>query len=155
MNKDQLISEHEVTVSHLSIEQFIPEKLEREWGSETIIAKGPTFLTKLLHMKAGRKGGLQFHVEKTEAFYLQYGEAEVEYVDEEGELITVPMVPGMCFFIPPGAIHRVTALEECLFIEGSSPHFDDRVHVEEPGQETGGLPSTWESEDGIHFRRKT
>jgi mannose-6-phosphate isomerase-like protein (cupin superfamily) len=137
-----------------TIEEFIPIELEREWGKEVILGEGPGYLGKLLLMKKGTRGGLQFHVEKDETFYLSSGEAEVEYA-EDGTLHQILMTRGMSFHIPPGAIHRVTALTNCVFFEVSTDHHEDRVHAESffGLPETGGLPDTWRSEDGEVYEK--
>ena len=44
----------------------------------------------------------------------------------------------------PGLVHQEEALTDCVLIEASTPHFNDRVRVEgKYGVESnGGLPST-------------
>lgn len=136
------------------IDEYLPETYEREWGTETFFARTDRYLGKILRMHAGTRGGLQCHAEKDELFYLLAGKAEVEYDDGE-KLVTVPMVSGQAFHIPPKAPHRVTALTECVFLEASTPHFNDRYHCEGDyglDEETGGLPSTF-VRDGDDFRR--
>lgn len=127
------------------IELLAPKSMgERSWGSELLIAHTPQYLGKLLYMKRGRAGGLQYHVDKDETFYLFEGEAWVETDTGDGKLTRYLMTPGMSVHVPPGAVHRVIAIENCTFFEASTPHFEDRVHVEARyGQvETGGLPTT-------------
>ena len=130
-----------------SIEQLNPRSQFREWGVETFIVESPAYLGKLLHMKPGTKGGLQYHVEKDEAFYLLSGEAIVRTnIDVNGHdtLLEIRMVQGQGFRIPPGAIHQVEAVTDCILIEWSTPVYDDRVHVESRYglPEAGGLPTT-------------
>lgn len=127
------------------IERFEPYDVgERTWGREVLIAHTPHYTGKILYMKAGHAGGLQYHVEKDETFHLVSGEALVDYDDGTGALVQLLMEPGMSVHVPPGAPHRVTAVSDCVFFEASTPHFDDRVRVErEYGErDTGGLPTT-------------
>lgn len=131
-------------MSRPSIEVFpVAPVGPRNWGQEILIAHTPEYIGKLLLMKAGAAGGLQYHVEKKETFYLFEGEAVVDY-DDGGVLNRLPMFAGMSVHVPPGAPHRVTAITDCTFFEVSTPVFDDRVRVEadygEP--EVGGLPTT-------------
>lgn len=138
-----------------SIEEYLPETLEREWGSEVFFARTPDYLGKILRMHAGTRGGLQLHAEKDETFYLLVGKAEVEYDPGDGSLVTMQMRSGQAIHAPPRSVHRVTALTECVFLEASTPHFNDRYHCESHyglDEETGGLPSTFAFEDG-EFRR--
>jgi mannose-6-phosphate isomerase len=125
------------------VEKLTPRTLDREWGKEQFIVEAPAYLGKLLFMRAGTKGGLQYHVEKDEAFYLLLGRAIVRTDDGNG-LVEIPLLSGEGYRIPPGAIHQVEAVTDCTLIEWSTPHYDDRVHVEARYglEEAGGLPTT-------------
>jgi len=128
------------------IEAFVPHDVgDRTWGREILIAHTPHYIGKVLHMRAGTKGGLQYHVEKDETFFLFSGSAIVRSDDGTGALVEHVMSPGEAFHIPPGAPHQVEAVEDCVFFEASTPHFDDRVRCEERYGKTcdGGLESTW------------
>ncbi len=127
----------------VSIEPYHPQTLIRDWGEEVFIAETPKYLGKILKMKAGTKGGLQKHVEKDETFYLVSGSAVVRFDEGEG-LVSTGMNPGMAFHIPPGAVHQVFAVTDCVFFEASTPHYDDRVRMESHYglPEDGGLPTT-------------
>jgi len=48
-----------------------------------------------------------------------------------GALETVEIRPGDAFRYRPGTVHRVTALEDTLVIEVSTPDLDDVVRVED------------------------
>ncbi len=126
-----------------SIEKLKPRVSEREWGEEMFIVETPHYLGKFLLMKAGTKGGLQYHVEKDEAFYLLEGTAIVRTDDGLG-LVETTMHQCEGFHIPPGAIHQVEAVTNCVLVEWSTRHYDDRVHVEDRYglPEAGGLPTT-------------
>jgi mannose-6-phosphate isomerase-like protein (cupin superfamily) len=126
-----------------TIQRLAPRDLPREWGTERIIAETAHYLGKLLFMHAGMKGGLQFHQDKDESFYLESGHAIVRTDNGDG-LVTIDLYAGEGYHIPPGAIHQVEAVTDCVLIEWSTPHYDDRVHVEHRYglAETGGLPTT-------------
>lgn len=119
-------------------------KLSRDWGTEVFLVETPHYLFKRLDMNAGTKGGLQYHVEKVESFYLQSGEAIVRSDDGTGQLIEERMYPGQVYHVPAGAPHQVEAVTDCVFFEASTPHYDDRVRVEtDYGLPEGtGLPTT-------------
>lgn len=128
-----------------SIELYVPKALRRDWGIEMFVAETPHYLGKVLQMKAGTKGGLQYHVQKDEAFFLAAGEAIVRSDDGTGHLIETRMHRGESYHIPPGAVHQVEAVTDCVFFEASTPHYDDRVRCEAAYglPEDGGLPTTW------------
>ena len=126
-----------------SIERYDPKTLIRDWGTETFFAETPHYLGKVLRMQAGTAGGLQRHVEKDESFYLLSGKAWVRWDDGQGLRQTL-MTPGESYHIPPGTVHQVEAIEDCVFLEASTPHYDDRVRCElQYGLSIeGGLPTT-------------
>lgn len=120
--------------------------LERTWGQEIFFADCPKYLGKILKMKAGTKGGLQYHQRKDETFYVLDGTVIVRSERIDGTL-NVQMVSGgeaIAFHILPGSVHQVEAVTDATLIEASTAHYDDRVHVEwEFGlPEAGGLPTT-------------
>jgi mannose-6-phosphate isomerase-like protein (cupin superfamily) len=128
-----------------SVELFMPRELgQRDWGREILVCQTEQFIGKILLMKAGKAGGLQYHQRKIESFFLDEGQAFVDYDAGDGKLTRLVMAPGMTIQVPAGAPHRVTAITDCKFLEWSTPVFDDRVRCEaEYGEpETGGLPTT-------------
>jgi mannose-6-phosphate isomerase-like protein (cupin superfamily) len=123
---------------------------EREWGTEDILVHSPRNWTlKLIRMKEGAKGGLQYHRQKDEGGTMVYGTMRVIYDDGTGRLCERDVNPGDSFHFPAGAVHQSIALTDCAYFEVSTPHFNDRVHVEGAygiEEEAGGLPTTHISE---------
>ena len=121
----------------------------RLWGQEVLLTLIPKVLTlKILKIKKGKKGGLQFHHKKNECGYLLKGKLIVRFEDSKGKLKSKIIQKGDSFHFPPKSIHQEEALTNCEIIEASTPHYNDRVRVEnlfgldiEPG-----LPSTKKSE---------
>lgn len=113
------------------LERFEPRELgPKAWGSELLIAHIPEVCTgKILTMRAGASGPLQYHCTKNESFHLVSGLAQVRHHDKSGALVTTLMKPGETYHVPPGTVHQVSALRECIFFEVSNPVFDDRVPV--------------------------
>ncbi len=111
-----------------TIEAFTPRLLgPKEWGTELLIAETEHYIGKVLRMRAGAAGPMQYHERKDEAFYLLSGTAIVRTKHEDGTPIAMTMLAGETYHIPPGAIHQVEAVTDCVFFETSTPHFDDRV----------------------------
>ena len=112
------------------IEVFEPKELgPKSWGREMLVARTSTTMAKVLYMNAGHAGPLQFHERKDECFYLLSGQAWVSSM-RSGKLDRELMNPGQSFYIPPGAVHKVEAITDCVLIESSNVVFDDRVAVE-------------------------
>ena len=130
-----------------SAEFFRPEDVgPRDWGREILVAHVPGLYTgKILMMNKGTKGGLQRHQLKNECGYLFSGRLLFRYDTGDGKISERILNPGDGVHIPPGAVHQEEALEDCIIFETSTPHFNDRVHMEEQyGMQIpeGGLPST-------------
>jgi mannose-6-phosphate isomerase-like protein (cupin superfamily) len=123
-----------------------PESLgPREWGTETLLLLAPEKYTlKLITMKRGAKGGLQYHRLKDEGGVMTKGTMLIRY-DDGGKLVENTVRAGEVFHFPTGCVHQAEAITSCAYIEVSTPHFNDRVHVEADygiEKEAGGLPST-------------
>ena len=59
------------------------------------------------------------------------GKMLITYASSNGRLKKKIIKKGDTFHFPPGSIHKETALKNCTIIEASTPHFNDRVRVEE------------------------
>lgn len=132
-------------MSRPSVEFVEPRDLgPRTWGVETLIVDTDAYIGKRLVMNAGCAGGLQYHRRKVESFLLMDGDARLDYERLPGVLTSRLLRPGDMVHVPAGAVHRVTAITDCVFLEWSTPVFDDRVRVEaEFGEpDGGGLPTT-------------
>lgn len=104
----------------------------RDWGEEILIALIPGILTlKKLIIRAGNKGGLQYHRKKNECGILLAGKLLVRHQNTDGHLVETVLTEGEAFHFPPNSIHQEEAITDCVIIEASSPHFNDRVRVEQ------------------------
>ena len=118
---------------------------ERKWGKEEILeSSSGKWTMKKLFIKAGSKGGLQYHRLKDEGGFLISGKLIIRYPDEKNNLIDRVVEAGESFHFPPYCIHQEEAITDCIIIEVSTPHLNDRVRVEEKFglNISEGLPST-------------
>ena len=118
---------------------------KRDWGKEILLALiSKKISLKILHIKKGKAGGLQYHRKKNECGYILSGKLLVRYDNGNGKLKSKVIKKGQSFHFPPGAIHQEQALTDCKIIEASTPHFNDRVRVEKHYgvDNRTGLPST-------------
>lgn len=105
---------------------------KRPWGTEELLVLVPgKYMLKRLTIKAGSKGGLQYHRLKDECGILLSGRMIVRHEDISGKIVEKIVNPGECFHFPTGVVHQEEAIEDCVIIEGSTPHFNDRVRMEE------------------------
>ena len=68
----------------------------------------------------------------------------VKYDDGSKKLKKKILKKGQFFHFKPYGVHQEIALTDCIILEASSPHFNDRVRVEDLyGLKNGkGLPTT-------------
>lgn len=106
-------------------------RVDKPWGHELIWAENTRYAGKLLHITRGGQLSFQYHRRKEETIYLLSGalELEVARADEPREVLR--LAPGDSFHIPPGLRHRMTALEDCVVLEVSTPELDDVVRLED------------------------
>ena len=118
---------------------------KRDWGKEMLIALIPKKISlKILSIKKGKKGGLQYHHKKDECGYVLSGKLLVRYDNGNGKLKEKILRKGNTFFFPKGSIHQEEAITDVKIVEASTPYFNDRVRVEKKYNliEKGGLQTT-------------
>ena len=104
---------------------------KRNWGREILLALvSKKYSFKLLKIKKGKQGGLQFHRKKNECGYIISGKLLVKYDLGNNKLRKKILKKGDVFHFPPKMVHQEKALTNCKIIEVSTPHFNDRVRVE-------------------------
>ena len=108
-----------------------PRRVEKPWGWELVWAEAEAYVGKLLFVRAGHALSLQYHEVKDEAWLVQSGRASLELGGVGGTLETVEIGEGDAFRFRPGTVHRVTAIEDILIVEVSTPQLDDVVRLED------------------------
>ena len=118
-----------------------PRRVDKPWGWELVWAETEGYAGKLLFVRAGESLSLQLHEVKEESWLVREGRARLELGERGGELHEREIGPGEAFHFPPGTVHRVTALEDTLVVEVSTPHLDDVVRIDDRyGREGTGGP---------------
>jgi mannose-6-phosphate isomerase len=128
------VSEHLSSPNLGGLEPFSvePRKVEKPWGWELIWALTDDYCGKLLFVQAGESLSLQFHREKDESWYVESGRARLEMAPPGNAVPQAEVVgPGAAFRIRPGTVHRVTALEDTMILEVSTPQLEDVVRLED------------------------
>jgi len=98
----------------------------KPWGEEHWLAHTDRYAAKLLIIRKGKRLSLQYHERKHETQYVESG--RVRYTLGDRELIAEP---GTTIDLPPGAIHRMEAIEDARIFEVSTPDLDDVVRLED------------------------
>ena len=108
-----------------------PRKVEKPWGWELVWAEAEEYVGKILFVRAGESLSLQYHEVKDESWLVQEGRATLELGDVGGELEAFEIAAGDAFRFRPRTVHRVTAVEDTLVIEVSTPQLTDVVRLED------------------------
>jgi mannose-6-phosphate isomerase len=105
------------------------ERVEKPWGHELIWARAAEYCGKILFVRAGESLSLQYHRVKDESWYVLDGRARVEIGDEGVPLEEIVVEPGDALRLPPGTVHRLTAIEDTRILEASTTQLDDVVRL--------------------------
>ena len=111
---------------------FEPRRIDKPWGYELVWALTEQYCGKILFVRAGHSLSLQFHREKDESWLIERGRAKLEIAPAgQGVPVSEVVSAGAAFRLPPGTVHRLTALEDTSVLEVSTPHLDDVVRLED------------------------
>ena len=117
------------------MEVKIAKMVRKDWGHELIFHNTDEFCGKLLVFpKPGKSFSMHYHMLKNEAWYVQAGSFEFEWIDtEEGQLYHETLHPGQCVDINKGQPHRLTSMvSNSVIFEVSTQHFDSdsyRIYI--------------------------
>ncbi len=130
-------------------------RVEKPWGYELLFSPpGRPYAGKLLHLHAGKRISLQYHDEKHETIVLLRGRAQLQADNAAGVLETIEMEPAKGYSNVPGQRHRLIAIDDCDFIEASTPELGTTYRLEDDagrGHETEAVRSSdgrgWQTRD--------
>ena len=111
--------------------RFETRRVEKPWGYELIWAETEQYVGKLLLVRAGHALSLQYHEIKDESWLVQEGRGALERGEGGGERSPIEIGPGDAFRYRPRTLHRITALEDTLILEVSTPHLTDVVRLDD------------------------
>ncbi len=121
---------------------ILPEEVPatpKPWGEERLLAHNGRYAGKVLVLNRGHRLSLQYHERKHEVQYIESG--RIKYTlgstDRPGEYREVTAGPGTVLVLPPGAVHRLEALEDARIFEVSTPELDDVVRLDDDYGRTG------------------
>lgn len=94
---------------------------DKPWGHEVIFAAiDGKYAGKIIHVTAGHSLSLQYHLEKEETISVLSGAGLIEYGPAADDLTSQHFGPGDTIHLPPGTVHRVTAITDLTFAEAST-----------------------------------
>jgi mannose-6-phosphate isomerase len=114
---------------------------DKPWGQELIFAAiEGKYVGKIIHVNAGHSLSLQYHNEKEETMSVISGEALIQYGPSADKLTDERFTAGDTIHLPPGVLHRITAISDLEFAEVSTacPGWrEDVVRLEDRYGRTG------------------
>jgi mannose-6-phosphate isomerase len=122
-------------------EVYQAPRQDKPWGHEVIFAAlDGKYAGKIIHVTAGHALSLQYHLQKEETISVLSGAALVEYGPSADSLTSQHFGPGDTIHLPPGSVHRITAITDLAFAEASTAEpgwREDVVRLEDKYGRTG------------------
>ena len=129
------------TAAAAQAEVYRAARQDKPWGHELIFAAiDGKYIGKVIHVDAGQSLSLQYHQEKEETISVISGEALFQYGPAEDQLTDRQFGPGDTIHLPPGVLHRITAISDLDFAEASTAYpgwREDVVRLEDRYGRTG------------------
>lgn len=107
------------------------EIISKPWGHEYLITSNDKYAGKILYINKGERLSRQYHNKKRETLYLVKGSALININDTTKLIKNKNILKGQIIEIEPKTIHRIEAIEDCIFFEISTSELDDVVRLED------------------------
>lgn len=107
------------------------EIIEKPWGKEEILQINSKYMVKRLTMHKGHRCSLQYHLEKIETIFVLKGKLEILSGNDKDSLESRIYQEGQFITLFPGNIHRMEAIEDCVYLEASTPEIDDVIRIQD------------------------
>ncbi len=102
-------------------EVYQAPRQDKPWGHEIIFAaRDGSYVGKIIHVTAGHSLSLQYHASKDETSSVLSGAAVIEYGPAADALTSQHLGQGDTIHLPPGTVHRITAITDLTFAEVST-----------------------------------
>ena len=105
--------------------------IEKPWGKEEVIEINEYYMVKKLTMWKGHRCSLQYHNQKKETIYVLSGQLKIHSGPSENELTVKIYGPNDTITLLPGTIHRMEGVEDCVYLEASTPQMEDVVRIQD------------------------
>ena len=105
------------------------KKIIKPWGYELLIEKNNKYMFKKLFMKKGHRCSLQYHKKKIETIFIVSGNLKIFYGKNKNKLKSKIFKSQNTITINPKMIHRMQAVNDCIYLEASTPEITDVVRL--------------------------
>ncbi len=103
--------------------------IEKPWGKEELIEVNDYYMVKKLTMLSGHRCSLQYHEQKHETIFVLSGSLLVLKGVEKSNLVQQILEANDSVCIPPKTIHRMEAIDDCVYLEASTPQINDVIRL--------------------------
>tara|TARA_Y100000589_G_C27131933_1_gene620955 strand:+ start:295 stop:645 length:351 start_codon:yes stop_codon:yes gene_type:complete len=103
--------------------------IEKPWGKEEILEINERYMFKKLTMIKGHRCSLQYHELKHETIYVLEGQLKIISGLSESKLSSKIYYPHEYISLKPGIVHRMEAIEDCVYLESSTPEINDVIRL--------------------------
>lgn len=117
---------------HVSVpDTHIFSKVEKPWGYEELVEINDKYVVKKLFMKKGHKCSIQYHELKRETIVVLSGKLNISIGPSLEKLESKVYQHGEAVSIEPYTVHRMEAVEDCLYLETSTNELWDVVRLQD------------------------
>ena len=110
--------------------------IKKPWGHEELLEKNNKYMFKKLYMKKGHRCSLQYHRKKTETILVLKGILRIFYGNSKNKIKSKIYKRGQSITLKPKIIHRMQGVTNCIYLEASSPEFEDVVRLSDDYKRT-------------------
>lgn len=108
--------------------------IEKPWGKEEVIEINGSYMVKKLTMWKGHRCSLQYHNKKLETVYVLSGQLRIYSGPDQKSLDSRIFCAHEMITLAPRVIHRMEAVEDCVYLEASTPEMEDVVRLSDDYQ---------------------
>ncbi|CAO6130728.1 {ManC} Mannose-6-phosphate isomerase [Candidatus Pelagibacterales bacterium] len=105
--------------------------IDKPWGKEELLEINDHYMVKKLTMRKGHRCSLQYHKQKKETIYVLSGQLKIYSGLSENKLKEKIYGPNDTITLLPGTIHRMEGVEDCVYLEASTPQLEDVVRIQD------------------------
>ena len=105
--------------------------IDKPWGKEELLEINDHYMVKKLTMWKSHRCSLQYHKEKKETIYVLSGQLKIYSGPSENKLTEKIYGPNDTITLLPGTIHRMEGVEDCVYLEASTPQMEDVVRIQD------------------------
>jgi mannose-6-phosphate isomerase-like protein (cupin superfamily) len=112
-------------------DKYLFTKIEKPWGYEELIECNDKYVVKKLFMKKEHSCSIQYHELKKETIVVLTGALKISIGESLETLKDAVYGQGDTVTIEPYTVHRMEAVEDCLYMETSTNELWDVIRLKD------------------------